>query len=135
MALFVIIAGIPEKVLQIRVLLDLKRGLLIGIAVLRLNDAGAQSQTQRLGHIPFAVGKQSGVPLLNLQPRDRLCFLYPTVSFLYSITIPEFVRYWNSYIIYHCPKQSVSLLISNVRLFIHRKNTYGSRNTCLAMFT
>ena len=80
--LFVIIAGIPTEVLKIRVLLDLKCSLLVGVAILRLNDAGAQGQPQWFGYITFAVGKQSGVPLLNLQPGDRLGFLYPTVAFL-----------------------------------------------------
>ena len=47
-----------------------------------LNDTGAQSQTQRFGYVAFAVGKQSSVPLLNLQPGNRLGFLYPTVAFL-----------------------------------------------------
>ena len=53
--LFVIIARIPAEVLQVRVLLDLKRGFLVRIAILRLNDAGAQGQTQRFSHIAFPV--------------------------------------------------------------------------------
>lgn len=79
--LFVIIAGIPTEVLQVRVLLDLKRGLFVRVAILRLNDAGAQSQAQRFGYVAFAVGKQGGVPLLNFQLEDYLGFLYPTVAF------------------------------------------------------
>ena len=79
--LFVIIAGIPTEVLKIRVLLDLKCSFLVGVAILRLDDAGSQRQPQRLGHIALAVGKQSGVPLLNLQPRNCLGFLYPAVAF------------------------------------------------------
>ena len=78
--LFVIIAGIPAEVLQVRVLLNLKCSLFVGVAILRLDDAGAQSQPQRFGHIAFAVGKQSGIPFLNLQPRNCLGFLYPTVA-------------------------------------------------------
>ncbi len=80
--LFVIIARVPTEVLKIRVLLDLKCCLFVRIAILRLNDAGSQSQTQWLGHIAFAVGKQSGVPRLDLQPRNRLGFLHPTAAFL-----------------------------------------------------
>ena len=63
--LFIVIAGIPAEVLQVWVLLDLKRGFLVGISILRLNDTGTQSQPQWLGHIAFAVGKQSGVPRLS----------------------------------------------------------------------
>ena len=55
--LFIIIARIPAEILKIWVLLDLKRGFLVRIAILRLNDAGSQGQTQRLGHIPFPVGE------------------------------------------------------------------------------
>ena len=53
--LFVIIARIPAEILKIWVLLDLKRGFLVRIAILRLNDAGSQGQTQWLGHIAFPV--------------------------------------------------------------------------------
>ena len=53
--LFIIIARIPAEILKIWVLLDLKRGFLVRIAILRLNDAGSQGQTQRLGHIAFPV--------------------------------------------------------------------------------
>ena len=53
--LFVIIARIPAEILKIWVLLNLKRGFLVRIAILRLNDAGSQGQTQRLGHIAFPV--------------------------------------------------------------------------------
>ena len=66
----------PTEVLQVWVLLDLQCGLLVRIAILLLNDAGSQSQAQRLGHIPFAVGKQRSVPLFNLWLGDRLGFLY-----------------------------------------------------------
>ena len=55
--LFVIIARLPAEILKIWVLLDLERGFLVRIAILRLNDAGAQGQTQRLGHIAFPVGE------------------------------------------------------------------------------
>lgn len=79
--LFIIIAKMPAEVLQVRVLLYLKCSLLVGVAILRLDNAGSQSQAQRLGHIAFAVGKQRGVPFLNLQPRDRLGFPDPTVAF------------------------------------------------------
>ena len=78
---FALRTSLPAKVLQVRVLLDLKCSLLVGIAILRLDDAGAKSQAQRLGHIALAVGKQSSVPLLDLRPGDRLGFLYPTVAF------------------------------------------------------
>ena len=53
----------------------------------RLNDAGAQGQPQRLGYIALAVGKQRGVPLLNLQSRDRLCvFPHRFLSFRFMPT-------------------------------------------------
>ena len=55
--LFVIIARIPAEILKIWVLLNLKRGFLVRIAILRLNDAGSQGQTQRLGHIAFPVSE------------------------------------------------------------------------------
>ena len=55
--LFVIIARIPAEILKIWVFLDLERGFLVRIAILRLNDAGTQGQTQRLGHIAFPVGE------------------------------------------------------------------------------
>ena len=80
--LFVIIAGVPTEVLQMRVFLGLRFGLLIGIAIFCLDNAGSQSQTQRLGHIALAVGKQSGIPLLDFQLRDCLGFLDPTVALL-----------------------------------------------------
>ena len=51
--LFVIIARIPAEILKIWVFLDLERGFLVRIAILRLNDAGTQGQTQRLGYIAF----------------------------------------------------------------------------------
>ena len=35
--------------------MNLKRGFLVRIAILRLNDAGAQGQTQRFSHIAFPV--------------------------------------------------------------------------------
>ena len=73
---------VPAEVLQMRVFLGLKFGLLIGIAIFCLDNAGSQSQTQRLGHIALAVGKQSGIPLLILQLRDCLGFLDPTVALL-----------------------------------------------------
>ena len=53
--LFVIIARIPAEILKIWVFLDLERGFLVRIAILRLNDAGSQGQTQWLGHIAFPV--------------------------------------------------------------------------------
>ena len=53
--LFVIIARIPAEILKIWGFLNLKRGFLVRIAILRLNDAGSQGQTQRLGHIAFPV--------------------------------------------------------------------------------
>ena len=55
--LFVIIARIPAEILKIWVLLNLKRGFLVRIAILRLNDAGSQGQPQRLGRIAFPVGE------------------------------------------------------------------------------
>ena len=55
--LFVIIARIPAEILKIWILLDLKRGFLVRIAILRLNDAGSQGQPQRLGRIAFPVGE------------------------------------------------------------------------------
>ena len=55
--LFIIIARIPAEILKIWVLLNLKRSFLVRIAILRLNDAGAQGQTQRLGHIAFPVSE------------------------------------------------------------------------------
>ena len=55
--LFVIIARIPAEILKIWVFLNLERGFLVRIAILRLNDAGTQGQTQRLGHIAFPVGE------------------------------------------------------------------------------
>lgn len=80
--LFIIIVGVPTEVLRVQVLLDLKCSLLIKIAILRLGNTGSQSQLLRLGHIAFVVGKQSGIPLLDLQPWNRLGFLHPTVAFL-----------------------------------------------------
>ena len=55
--LFIIITRIPAEILKIWVLLDLKRGFLVRIAILRLNDAGSQGQTQRFSHIAFPVGE------------------------------------------------------------------------------
>ena len=76
----IVVARIAAEILQVRVLLDLERGLLVRIAILRLDDAGAQRQTQRLGYVPFTIGKQRSVPLFNLRPRDRLGLLDPSVS-------------------------------------------------------
>lgn len=78
--LFIITAGIPTEVLQVRVLLDLQCSLLIGIAIFRLNDAGAKGQPQRFGCVALAVGKQRSAPLLNLPQGIRLGFLYPTAA-------------------------------------------------------
>ena len=80
--LFIVIAGIAAEILQVRILLNLKGGLLVGIAVLCLNDTGTQRQPKRLCHIALAVGKQSGVLLLDFQPRNCLGFLDPTVALL-----------------------------------------------------
>ena len=48
--------------------------------VAKPDDAGAQRQTQRLGYVPFTIGKQRSAPLFNLRPRARLGRLAPSVS-------------------------------------------------------
>ncbi len=64
------VTGDRVGVIGITRILNLKCSLLVGVAILRLDDAGAQRKAQRLGHIAFAVGKQRGVPFFNLQPGD-----------------------------------------------------------------
>ena len=53
-----------------------------GIAILFLNEAGAQCKLKRLGHIAGARWEQIRIFCFDLIPWNHLCLLHPTVVFL-----------------------------------------------------
>ena len=79
--LAVIVARIPTKILQIRVLLDLQNNFFVRIAILPLNETCAQGQLKRLSHIAGSRRKQARILCFDFVPRKELCLLHPAVFF------------------------------------------------------
>ena len=67
--------------MQIRVLLNLKYGLPVGVTIFRLDDAGTQRKAQRFGYIALTIGEQPGIASLNIQPGYCLRLFEPAISF------------------------------------------------------
>ena len=91
--LAVIVGLVAAEVLKIRTLLNHLRHFNVGKAIFRLNNAGAQSQPQGLGHVALLIGEQRRIAFLDGSPRDGHGLLRPPIVLmqLHSYRLTKFV--------------------------------------------